>query len=42
MSAQPAAEMSREQELLAAAVTKPGEYTLKSTSTNRNMEIINI
>ena len=38
-----AAEMSREQQdLLAAAVTKPGEYALKSGSTNVNMEIINI
>ena len=43
MSAPPAAEISREQdELLAAAVTKPGEYVLKSRSINVNMEIKNI
>ena len=43
VSAPAAAEMSREQQdLLAAAVTKPGEYALKSGSTNVNMEIMNI
>ena len=43
VSASPAAEMSREQEeLLPPAVTKPGEYALKSRPTNGNMEIINI